>query len=477
MADITPDASSWSSTASSNSPSGSTTIGTGLDDNLRAIQAGVKAQIEELSSVAGTNTITATCVGLTAYTAGLRVAFKPANTNTGATTLNLTSLGPKNVYWNSAACVGGELRQNVPVLVEYDGTQFQIIGSGSILLFKGSAPTANRIPYAVGASALLQDNSALTFDGTNLIAGNIDNTTIGVNTRAAVYSSALFVGTNSATGAAALINGSGLFAAASTITGTPAGVVVDYGAYAAATGRCIAYDFNSSAYKTLYLEGNPLRLNSNSSGEVWCNVSTTASAANAYIDNATNNRLLRSTSRAEFKADVENIDPNIVRKVVESFRGIWYRSLCAADNKDFSFYGALAEELAAVDPRLVQWAHRIDGYTEITEEVEVPVVEDVEVTVIEPRDGKAVIVKRTEKRPVIDLLPIVTEDGEAVMVDVVQDGQPVKVQALHQVQRTQIVKKTRQEPILGDLIPDGIAYDRLGVFALVGLQMMKAGTL
>jgi hypothetical protein len=43
MADITAAVTAWSSTEASNSPSGATTIGTGLDDNLRAIQAGVKA--------------------------------------------------------------------------------------------------------------------------------------------------------------------------------------------------------------------------------------------------------------------------------------------------------------------------------------------------------------------------------------------------------------------------------------------------
>ena len=41
MADISTDYTTWSTTAGSNAPSGSTNIGTGLDDNLRAIQAGV----------------------------------------------------------------------------------------------------------------------------------------------------------------------------------------------------------------------------------------------------------------------------------------------------------------------------------------------------------------------------------------------------------------------------------------------------
>jgi hypothetical protein len=42
MADITANVDAWSSTEESNSPSGSTSIGTGLDDNLRAVQAGIK---------------------------------------------------------------------------------------------------------------------------------------------------------------------------------------------------------------------------------------------------------------------------------------------------------------------------------------------------------------------------------------------------------------------------------------------------
>jgi hypothetical protein len=46
MADITANLDAWSSTEGSNSPSGSTTIGTGLDDNLRAVQAGAVLWVE-----------------------------------------------------------------------------------------------------------------------------------------------------------------------------------------------------------------------------------------------------------------------------------------------------------------------------------------------------------------------------------------------------------------------------------------------
>ena len=107
-----------------------------LDDTTAAaarttLQAG--SIYELLTSVAGTNTITAALAqSPAAYTAGDRFILIPANTNTGATTLNVTpsggsALGAKNIFSFGAACVGGELIASVPVEVVYDGTQFNII--------------------------------------------------------------------------------------------------------------------------------------------------------------------------------------------------------------------------------------------------------------------------------------------------------------------------------------------------------------
>lgn len=148
MADVTSTFGSLSSTESSNNPSGSTNVGSGLDDNLRSLQALIAAWRDQtawgtltLTSVAGTNTITATLAtsgsvtfGPTALAAGMKFLLTPAVTNTGATTLNITSpnggsaLGAKNVFAGGAACVGGELVAGVPAVVEYDGTQFNILG-------------------------------------------------------------------------------------------------------------------------------------------------------------------------------------------------------------------------------------------------------------------------------------------------------------------------------------------------------------
>lgn len=194
MADITPDVGSWSSTAGSNQPGGTTAIGTGLDDNLRAIQAGVKAALENLSSVAGTNTITATCANLTAYATGQVFRFIPANTNTGATTIAISSLTAKNIFWNGAACVGGEIRQSIPVTVIYDGTQFHIIANGF------AAPFLDTYPIVEGSSDSTKkvriEADGLTTATTRVITMPDADVTLGLGAAAGVAQS--FLGSDTA---------------------------------------------------------------------------------------------------------------------------------------------------------------------------------------------------------------------------------------------------------------------------------------
>ena len=96
------------------------------------------ATYSSLSSVAGTNTITATGpVPMSAYASGQMFRFVAAGTNTAATTLNITpsggsALGAKNVFANGAACSGGEIRSGEAYLVLYDGTQFNLINPSMI---------------------------------------------------------------------------------------------------------------------------------------------------------------------------------------------------------------------------------------------------------------------------------------------------------------------------------------------------------
>lgn len=92
--------------------------------------------------------------------------------------------------------------------------------------------------------------------------------------------------------------------------------------------------------------------------------STTASAANAFLDNTTSNTLLRSTSSLQYKTDIEPMDRARAWQIVTSLKPIWYRSTAEADRKDWSWYGLGAEDVALVDPRLTHWSYPVVGERE-----------------------------------------------------------------------------------------------------------------
>lgn len=169
MADIGVDPFAWSSTAGSNQPGGTTTIGTGLDDNLRALGAGVKSALETLSTVAGTNTITAVHATLTAYASSFECTFVPAATNTAATTININSLGAKNIFSYGSACAGGELKIGIPAVLRYDGTQFHIISDRQLGVvqrvyseYTANADLTTVIPYDDTIPQITEGTEVLT---------------------------------------------------------------------------------------------------------------------------------------------------------------------------------------------------------------------------------------------------------------------------------------------------------------------------
>jgi len=96
-------------------------------------------------------------------------------------------------------------------------------------------------------------------------------------------------------------------------------------------------------------------------------LSTTASGATAYLD--TNNRLYRSTSSEKYKTDIETLTPEYADHI-DLMRPVWYRSTAEADNKQWSWYGLIAEEVAAIDPRLAHWGYQDDQYDEVITENE-----------------------------------------------------------------------------------------------------------
>lgn len=88
------------------------------------------------SSVAGTNTITANLSPApSSYETGMVVTLVAANANTGASTLNLNSLGAKAIQRQGTALVGNEIKAGDVVQVFYDGTQFQLLNVAPAPLF------------------------------------------------------------------------------------------------------------------------------------------------------------------------------------------------------------------------------------------------------------------------------------------------------------------------------------------------------
>lgn len=120
-----------------------TNVANALNRNEYAAYGQVQDGQPQWMTVSGTDTILGTIApGPTGYTTGQLFRFVPAGTNTtNAVTLNLNSLGAKNVTKNgTVALAPGDLIGGKIYEVIYDGTQFQLL-----------TPTAN--------SASTQDSS------------------------------------------------------------------------------------------------------------------------------------------------------------------------------------------------------------------------------------------------------------------------------------------------------------------------------
>ena len=95
---------------------------TGLGAATAATDAAQLQQIQNadttyLTSVSGTNTITATAGLAPTYAVGQLFMGIAAATNTGATTLNISSVGAGAVQLNGAALAGGEIVIGMPFIV------------------------------------------------------------------------------------------------------------------------------------------------------------------------------------------------------------------------------------------------------------------------------------------------------------------------------------------------------------------------
>lgn len=89
-------------------------------------------------------------------------------------------------------------------------------------------------------------------------------------------------------------------------------------------------------------------------GVRFAGATTTASAANCFLDGADSNRIYRSTSSARYKTDIRDL-PEDRASALHKLRPILYKSLAEGDDKSLDWFGLIAEEVAEAEPRLVQY--------------------------------------------------------------------------------------------------------------------------
>lgn len=147
-----------------------------------------------LSSMAGTNTLTGTVAvstGFSAYTDGLRVGFIAPNTNTGAATLNLNSLGAKSLLdpdgdaLAAGAYAAGRFTSAIFVAAD-DAFRLETSGGTTNVTVEGGTflqrSSPSRLAAAVGPDTALTSVGAVSFQCGQItsrvfIEGNVSRVT------------------------------------------------------------------------------------------------------------------------------------------------------------------------------------------------------------------------------------------------------------------------------------------------------------
>lgn len=126
-----------------------------------------------LPFVGGINDVVAAAsvgVDVDDYYTGQAFVLFPVSTNTGPMTIDIATLGAKPVQLNAAACTGGEFVAGAAVLIMYDGVNFQIMGTGSLVTRTGAQALTNK-SYAGSTMALTGAASAASMAVTGALTG------------------------------------------------------------------------------------------------------------------------------------------------------------------------------------------------------------------------------------------------------------------------------------------------------------------
>lgn len=125
----------------------------------------------QLGSVSGTNSITATATPtITSYASGATYSFIAANTNTGATTISIDGLAAKSITKNgSVALTAGDIQAGKMMLIEYDGSVFQLMNN---IVYGSSLADATIVSLSSPLTTANGGTGASTFTANAVLLGN-----------------------------------------------------------------------------------------------------------------------------------------------------------------------------------------------------------------------------------------------------------------------------------------------------------------
>jgi len=235
-----------------------------------------------------------------------------------------------------------------------DGTNYGQFGMwGSGVSASGAQQPSNAFVYGSGGISYFTGGTHRWYYSTNTEAMRIDSSgNVGIGTSSPATKLAVS-GAIAGTGAMS-ISGAGWgsipYVASSLVIDNNAGQTrffadgdaSNFGSYIWYGGKTTGA---TSTYMTIEAGGN-IDLNST----VYNN--TTVNASNMFLNSGSIYQIYRSTSSIRYKKDVETIE-NSYSEALLQCRPVWFRSLCSGDNKDYGYWGFIAEEVAEIDPRLV----------------------------------------------------------------------------------------------------------------------------
>ena len=148
---------------------GAGTLGT---DSARLSQ--VQGGVTSLLGVSGIDTISGSgSPQVTAYVTGQMFWFVASGTNTGATTLNIDSLGAKNITRGTAALAAGDIVNGAVALVVYDGTQFQLLSIIRSIQTNGTIASAGTTNIGAANAEYLSVSGTTTITAFDTVVAGI----------------------------------------------------------------------------------------------------------------------------------------------------------------------------------------------------------------------------------------------------------------------------------------------------------------